>query len=357
MSDRELRADFEGLEDSEEREIAPWRRKWREFGKPILLFLITVATTTATGALFVHPDSFFPLTDGLSFSVPLLAILLCHEFGHYFAARHHGVPASLPYFIPLPPGLGLFGTMGAVISQEGTTDRRKLIDIGAAGPLAGLVVAIPVLIYGLTLSEVKPLVGLGQQEGNSLLYAGLKYLTKGAFLPSDGRDVMLHPTAFAGWAGLFVTMLNLLPIGQLDGGHVATAFFGNRYRRAARIVHQALPWLSLIAFGWIYRKLQLQSGPLPENASALEIAILSALPWMVWFVLLWVLGRLARGLDHPPVDDHTPLPRSRTALFWVVAVVFALIFMPVPFGTSVGAPVPQSALTTPAAATAMTVVP
>ncbi|HEY0713417.1 MAG TPA: site-2 protease family protein, partial [Polyangia bacterium] len=256
-----------------------------------------------------------------------------------------------PYFIPLPPGLGLFGTMGAVISQEGTTDRRKLIDIGAAGPLAGLVVAIPVLIYGLTLSEVKPLVGLGQQEGNSLLYAALKYFTKGDFLPSGGRDVILHPTAFAGWAGLFVTMLNLLPIGQLDGGHVATAYFGNRYRRAARIVHQALPWLSLVAFGWIYRQAQFQARGADwlTEVSPLEIAITSALPWMVWFFLLWILGRLARGLDHPPVDDRTPLPPSRTALFWVVAVVFALIFMPVPFGTSVGAPPPKAALLSPEA--------
>jgi membrane-associated protease RseP (regulator of RpoE activity) len=336
----------------ETHDVPAWRHRWREVGKPLLLFLLTVGTTTATGALFVHPASFFPLTDGLSFSVPLLAILLCHEFGHYFAARYHGVPASLPYFIPLPPGLGLFGTMGAVISQEGTTDRRKLIDIGAAGPLAGLVVAIPVLVYGLTLSEVKPLVGLAQQEGNSLLYAGLKYLTKGAFLPGGGRDVILHPTAFAGWAGLFVTMLNLLPVGQLDGGHVATAYFGNRYRRAARIVHQALPWLSLVAFGWIYRKVQMQAAesPLPYDISALEIAITSAMPWMVWFFLLWVLGRLARGLDHPPVDDYTPLPRSRSALFWLVAVVFALIFMPVPLGTSVGAPPPAAALLSPAAA-------
>jgi membrane-associated protease RseP (regulator of RpoE activity) len=314
--------------------------------RPLGLFILTVISTTVTGALFAHQGaSLFPLTDGFSYSVPLLAILLCHEFGHYFAARLHGVPASLPYFIPLPPGIGLFGTMGAVIAQDGTTDRRKLIDIGAAGPLAGLVVAIPVLAYGLTLSEVKPLVGLGQQEGNSILYLGLKYLLKGTFLPSGGMDVILHPTAWAGWAGLFVTMFNLLPIGQLDGGHIATAYFGNAYRSRARIVHMALPWLGLVAFGWVFRLVQTEAlgQILPDGLTPFEIAINAAFLWLGGFGLLWLLGRLAGGLDHPPVDDHVPLPKSRRGLFWVVAVVFALIFMPVPLRISVGAPPPEPA--------------
>ena len=307
--------------------------------KPLLLFALTVLSTTWTGALYVHHDSPFPLRDGFSFSVPLLSILVCHEFGHYFAAKLHRVPASLPYFIPLPFG---FGTLGAVISQTGTTDRRKLIDIGAAGPLAGLLVAIPVLAYGLHLSEVKPLVGLGAQEGNSLLYVGLKYLVKGALLPSQGMDVNLHPTAWAGWAGLLVTMFNLLPIGQLDGGHIATAYFGNRYRRAARVVHQVLPWLSLVAFAWVYRTVQREATGqiLPEDVTALGAAINAAVVWMIWFVVLWGLGRLTRGFDHPPVDDQVPLPPSRNALFWIVAVIFALIFMPVPLRMSVGAPLP-----------------
>ena len=311
-----------------------------EITKPLLLFLLTALSTTATGAMTAHHGPILPLRDGLSFSVPLLAILLCHEFGHYFAAKLHGVPASLPYFIPLPPGLGLFGTMGAVIGQAGTTDRRKLIDIGAAGPLAGLVVAIPVLAYGLTLSEVKPVVGIGMQEGNSLLYAGLKYLAKGTLLPSGGRDVDLHPTAWAGWAGLYVTMINLLPIGQLDGGHIASAYFGNRYRRIGRIFHQALPWLAVAAFGYVYRAVQREAlgRTLPDDMTTFGIAIQAALPWLVWFILLWGLGRLVRGLDHPSVDDQTPLPASRTALFWVVAVMFALIFMPVPLRVTVGAP-------------------
>jgi membrane-associated protease RseP (regulator of RpoE activity) len=323
-------------------ESAPRNRVWLH----LLLFAVTLFTTTATGALFVHPESFLPLQDGFAYSLPLLAILVCHEFGHYFAAKLHGVPASLPYFIPLPPGFGLFGTMGAVITQAGTTDRRKLIDIGAAGPLAGLAVAIPVLAYGLAHSEVKTLTGLGLQEGNSLLYALLKYAVKGAWLPGGGRDVILHPTAWAGWAGLLVTMLNLLPIGQLDGGHIATAYFGNRYRRIARIVHQTLPWLSLVAFGYVYRLAQREAfgQTLPGGLTPLEIAINAALAWFVWYILLALLGRLARGLDHPLVDEQPALPRSRIALFWVVALSFILIFMPVPLRWSIGAapPAPPS---------------
>src|SRR5690349_11423290 len=127
----------------------------------LALFLATMFSTTAHGAANLHPGgSIFPLRDGLSYSLPLMAILVCHELGHYFAALFHGVPASLPFFVPLPPGFGL-GTMGAVIVQAGTSDRKKLIDIGAAGPLAGLAVALPVLWYGLAHSSVGPQVGIG----------------------------------------------------------------------------------------------------------------------------------------------------------------------------------------------------
>ncbi len=219
----------------------------------VALFLTTLLTTTIQGALEQHGHSgIFPLSDGLSFSIPLMTILLCHEMGHYIAARIHRVPASLPYFVPLPPFIGLFGTMGAVILQSRTTDRRKLIDIGAAGPLAGLIVAIPVLAYGLHLSEIVPIQG-GMQEGNSILYAVLKRLVCGAWLPGHGIDVRLHPMAFAGWAGLFVTMLNLIPISQLDGGHVAIAFFGNSYGRASQFLRKMLLPLSVAVAFVVYR--------------------------------------------------------------------------------------------------------
>jgi len=306
----------------------------------VALFLLTLLTTTMQGAVEIHADSsMFPLTDGLSFSLPLMAILLCHEMGHYIAARWHHVPASLPYFVPLPPGIGLFGTMGAVILQSRTSDRRKLIDIGAAGPLAGLAVAIPVLIYGLWISPVQPLYGVGVQEGNSILYAILKRLILGAWLPGGGRDVMLHPTAMAGWAGLLVTMLNLLPVGQLDGGHVAIATFGNRYGRASRILQNLLPVLALAVAGFAYldatAKLAQLGAGLP--VSALNVAIAAGEPWLVWFVLLAILRRLSGGIDHPPVDDR-PLPASRVGLFWLVFVTFVIIFMPAPLRPSLGAP-------------------
>jgi membrane-associated protease RseP (regulator of RpoE activity) len=303
----------------------------------IALFLTTLFTTTAQGAL-LSSGSMFPLTNGLSFSIPLMAILLCHEMGHYIAARIHRVPASLPYFVPLPPGIGLFGTMGAVILQSRTSDRRKLIDIGAAGPLAGLVVAIPVLAYGLYLSPVGPIEG-GFQEGNSLLYALLKRVVCGMWLPDRGIDVNLHPIAFAGWAGLFVTMLNLIPISQLDGGHVAFAFMGNGYGRISPIIRRLLLPLAVVVTVAVYftTASEIARAGLEDQLSPWSIAIPAGMQWLVWYVMLGLLRRLSGGIDHPPVDDR-PLPLSRSILFGTVVTTFVLIFMPVPLRTNVGPP-------------------
>ena len=304
------------------------------------LFLLTFLTTTAQGAAYAHGGALTPLADGLTYSIPLMAILVFHEFGHYFAARAHGVHASLPYFIPLPPRLFLLGTMGAVIVQAETDDRRKLIDIGAAGPLAGLVLALPILYYGLLLSQVQVLTGEGLQEGNSILYALMKLAAKGEWLPSaDGRDVILHPIAWAGWAGLLVTMLNLLPVGQLDGGHIATAYFGNRYQRAASLVHRGLPVLAVVVLAVVYvgaRRDLAAAGDATPGRSALLIAATPAGSWVLWFVLMTLLKRMSGGEYHPPVADDRPLPRSRRVLFWVVCLTFLLIFMPVPLRRSVG---------------------
>ena len=165
---------------------------------------------------------------GWMFAVPLLTILLFHEFGHYFAARLHRVPASLPYFIPIPLSLGTFGAIIAM--PERIRSRNVLLDFGAAGPLAGLVVALVVLTIGLSLSPVLPLPDTGyMQEGQSLLYLGLKYLVLGPI--PEGYDVALHPTAAAGWAGLLLTVLNLIPYGQLDGGHISYSVLGSRSTR------------------------------------------------------------------------------------------------------------------------------
>jgi membrane-associated protease RseP (regulator of RpoE activity) len=295
------------------------------------LFLATFITTTASGALLAHPNGdIAPIKDGLTFSVPLLLILLCHELGHYLVARWHGVDASLPFFIPLPPWIGL-GTMGAVINmRQVTSDRRKLIDIGAAGPLAGLAVAIPVLLYGLSRSKVGPLAPHGLLEGNSLLYAWLKHVSTGLWLPNGKQDVYLHPTAYAGWAGLLVTMINLLPIGQLDGGHVATAYFGNRYNAFARRLHQIMPLLGVGVLVWVMHLLRGEMGAHYDPWIAFsKLALPAAFPWLMWYWLVGVVRRVGGGGNHPPVQTK-PLPASRKALFWLMVIVFISIFMPVP---------------------------
>jgi Zn-dependent protease len=296
------------------------------------LFLATFLTTTASGALYVHGAAGIPpIKDGLSYSLPLMLILLCHELGHYIVARRHGVPASLPYFIPFPLGLG---TLGAVISmRRNATDRKQLIDVGAAGPLAGLVVAIPFLVIGLLRSEVGPIVVPGadaMMEGNSILYAVTKWLVKGTWLPSGQSDVHLHPMAYAAWAGLLVTMINLLPIGQLDGGHIANAYFGNRYNRFAERLHKLLPVGAVAVFFWVLYLVKQETGSAWRLGPGVVLAMYSAVPWLVWFFLVGLMRRMTGGVNHPPVDDQ-PLPRSRRLLFWVVAVVFVAVFMPVPY--------------------------
>jgi len=302
--------------------------------RPLLhagLFLATFLTTTMTGAVHVHGGaSIGPMNDGLIYSVPLMLILLCHELGHYVVARRHGVQASLPYFIPFPFGLG---TMGAVIGmRRSTTDRRKLIDVGAAGPLAGLAVAIPVLIIGLLRSPIGPAVHPGVDslmEGNSILYAVLKRLVKGAWLPSSDNDVELDPMAYAGWAGLLITMINLLPIGQLDGGHIASAYFGNRYNRFAERLRWSLPVLAAGVFFWVMHVVKGEMGKGWNPRVGQQVATGAALFWVVWFLLVTLMRRMAGGMNHPPVDER-PLPRSRRALFWLMVVVFVTVFMPVP---------------------------
>jgi membrane-associated protease RseP (regulator of RpoE activity) len=309
------------------------------------LFLATFLTTTATGALHAHHGAgIAPIGDGLSYSLPLILILLCHELGHYIVARRHGVAVSLPYFIPLLPGLGL-GTLGAAIGmRDATTDRKRLIDVGAAGPLAGLAVAIPFMIYGLSQSEVGPRIGVAApgslvtMEGNSILYLLMKWIIKGAWLPNSQSDVFLHPTAYAAWAGLLITMINLLPIGQLDGGHIASAYFGNRYNRVAEVLRRSLPVVAIVVFFWVLYVVKGEAGAAWNLRAASLVAMAAAFFWVLWYLLVAVMRRMTGGVNHPPVDDK-PLPRSRRALFWLMVVVFVAVFMPVPLRqVMVGAP-------------------
>jgi hypothetical protein len=265
-----------------------------------ILFVVTMFTTLLAGSFYEDGT----LLSGAPFAFTLLAILGTHEFGHYFVARYHRADVTLPYFIPFPALRGFLslGTMGAVIQlRSPIRNRKQLFDIGVAGPLAGLVVAIPLLIYGLSQSPVQHLSPHSSyiQEGNSLLYLGLKYLVHGQILPRDGLDVSINSMTYAAWIGLFVTCLNLLPMGQLDGGHVAYALFGRVAWQLARITAGAL-------------------------------FILAFLGWEGW--LLWVILPFVFGLKHPPpLNDHTPLGGRRKALGVVMIVIFILVFIPVPF--------------------------
>lgn len=313
----------------------------------VALFAATVVTVFQAGTMWAATDGIDVSWSGLAtgqvpvrmlvrgwvFAVPLLSILLAHEFGHYIAARIHRVRASLPFFIPMP--FGMFGTMGAVIAmRERIASRRALLDIGAAGPIAGMIVAIPTLVWGLMHSEVHVVTGSGLQEGQSLLYFLLKRLTVGPI--PEGSDVFLHPTALAGWTGLFVTMINLLPVGQLDGGHIAYALLQQRAHRVARVVHLILLPLLLainvgikIAAGLSTTSIDLFSLPPGQMAAQGALLVLASVLdfWAVWFVLLLALGK-----PHPPTEPG-PLGPVRTAVAIGCLVLFVLLFMPTPLST------------------------
>jgi membrane-associated protease RseP (regulator of RpoE activity) len=274
---------------------------------PAVLFLATIFTVLVTGALNEGADLMNDpgaILVGLPFAVTVLAILVTHEMGHYVVGRLRQAPMSLPYFIPMPPGLTLFGTLGAVIVQrEPMEDRRTVLEIGIAGPLAGLVVAIPLLLYGLSTSPVGPPPPLPPgyvriQEGNSLLYIAMKWAVFGKYLPSGGEDVSLNGVAMGAWIGLLVTMLNLLPIGQLDGGHVAYALLGRK--------------ADYLAYGTI--------------AVCLALGVLVSSSWILLPLLTLVIGP-----RHPePLNDISRLDWPHAALAVFGLIVFVLLFMPVP---------------------------
>ncbi|HEX7878611.1 MAG TPA: site-2 protease family protein [Candidatus Eisenbacteria bacterium] len=248
----------------------------------IALFLATIATTWFTG--------------GPLYAASVLAILLSHEMGHYLTALHYRVPATPPYFIPMP--FGLFGTFGAVIrmATQGA-NRRILFDIAVAGPIAGMVLAVPACVIGLRLSRVVTVANAGEIHlGSSLLFQWLSDLVVGKLGP--GQDIELHPVAFAGWAGLFVTSLNLIPVGQLDGGHVAYALLG---RRAHKLAY-------LVAAGFV------------------ALTIFVSWSWLVVAVMVALFG-----LRHPPTgDDWTPVDTKRMILGVFLLLMFVITFTPRP---------------------------
>lgn len=296
-------------------QVSPASSPWLN----VLLFAATVLTTLVAGALMEGQlpwTGLDALLAGAPFSIAILSILGTHELGHYFVARYYGMQVSLPYFIPfLPFPLGI-GTMGAVIRMKSPmTSRKALFDVGLAGPVAGLVVAIPVLALGLRLSELVPAHAAGNNMalllGEPLLYKGISHLVLGS-LP-ETVDVLLNPIAFAGWVGLFVTAMNLLPAGQLDGGHIAYAVWGRAHRYLAQTT-----FVGLVVMG---------IGPF----------LLSKLPgmgtvpgWSGW--LIWALLLSFFGLRHPPaLDDVTPLAGPRRFVGVLAIALVVTLITPVPF--------------------------
>ncbi|MEW5745699.1 MAG: site-2 protease family protein [Nitrospirota bacterium] len=272
----------------------------------LVLFALTFLTTLAAGALqqginiISEPGR---LVEGLPFAGTLMSILLCHELSHYIASKRHHTRATLPYFIPAP---SIIGTFGAFIKMKSPIITRKaLIDIGASGPIAGFVVSVAACIAGLSMSNVVPVAGAegALTLGDSLLFSFLAELVLGA-APAH-HDILLHPVAFAGWIGLFVTSLNLIPIGQLDGGHIAYAILGDRHRYLSIVLVALLAVLGISAL---------------LGASGWE-------GWLVWAVLMLVLG-----IKHPPVLYwEAPLDPKRQAIGFLSLIIFIITFIPSPF--------------------------
>ena len=278
-----------------------------------VLFALTLATTTLAGvdhyAGFatdylqrpLHASVSALLVRGLWYSLTILAILGCHELGHYLACRYYDVDASLPFFLPVPPPM-LTGTLGAFIRiREPIPSKRMLFDIGIAGPIAGFLVAVPALFVGLAMSRVThvPANFTGVELGEPLLFKAASKLLWGT--PPEGFSLNLHPMAFAAWFGLLATALNLFPIGQLDGGHISYAVLGRRstYVTLAMIV---------VALGLVW----------------------FSTSWLVWTILM-IAMLFAFGPRHPrTADEHVPLDRARVVLALVALAMFILCFTPAP---------------------------
>ena len=267
----------------------------------LVLFILTFLSMLVAGALFQKGVDIFReprrIIEGLPFALTLMVILLSHELSHYFTSRKHHTKATLPYFIPAP---SLIGTFGAFIKMKSPIITRKaLIDIGASGPIAGFILSVIAAVVGLHYSSLVPVTETtgGLRLGDSILFSLLERVVIGT--PPDSYDILLHPVAFAGWIGLFVTSLNLIPIGQLDGGHIAYAFLREHHRVLSIVLVVTLLVLGL--FFW-------------------EM-------WAVWGVLMVVLG-----LKHPPVIYwEVPLDGKRKCAGALAFVIFIITFMPSPF--------------------------
>lgn len=287
----------------------------RRLGLPVLLFALTVFTTMLMGAGFEecfqknepldlgrtwdiftgltrHPGA---LLAGIPFSFALLGILLAHEFGHYFACRHYGIDATLPYFLPAPTLIGTFGAF--ILIRSPIYSRRALFDVGVAGPLAGFALILPALTAGVAMS--KTVAGIGGRGdfafGAPLI---LRFFERMFFPGAPSAGIYLHPVAVAAWGGLLATALNLLPIGQLDGGHIMYSFFGEWHRILSRVFVAALVPLGLYFREW---------------------------SWLAWALVLFLFA-----LRHPVIVDRRGMGAARVALGCLALAIFLLSFTPVP---------------------------
>jgi membrane-associated protease RseP (regulator of RpoE activity) len=322
------------------------------------LFILTFFTTCIAGALWANQD-FTDLGNfyyGATYAVLILTFLTCHEFGHYIAARIHGVDATLPYYIPFPPSVYFpnFGTFGAVIkTKTPILSRKALFDIGAAGPIAGFIVCFIFLIIGLVTLPSKDFIytlhpeyltkfngeipNYGLHFGDTILY----WLMAKLFANPEGwlppmNEIYHYPFLNVGWFGLFVTSLNLLPLGQLDGGHIVYAMFGKFHSKIARVVFWVL---FIIGFGSIfstfYELLQIDD---PNRIFLfVQKVFLPPLEWLKsqvpWYFECWggwlfwaIIARIFIKLDHPPIEDNTELSSGRKALGWIAILIFILSF-------------------------------
>ena len=278
-----------------------------------LLFALTLVTTCLVGAamqsdfernipfdlehslelwgyFWRHPAE---LVQGLPYSLTLLLILLAHEFGHYVASTFHRVDASLPYFLPSP----ILGTFGAFIRiRSPIYSRRALFDIGIAGPLAGFIFLVPALAVGIAFSKVMP--GIAHEGSHHFGIPMLQWLLERAIFPgAPSADIYLHPVARAAWVGMFATAMNLLPIGQLDGGHILYSFFPARHRTISKAL-----CILMLPLGLFWKA------------------------WFFWAVILWWLGR-----RHPVIYDSSELGDARRKLAWLALAIFILCFTYQPF--------------------------
>jgi len=285
----------------------PVARKKKSIWMNIILLVATIFSTTLAGALqwvdihqvdWMNMFSLDYLLNGfIFFSVPLMLILGIHEMGHYFMSKKHHVDASLPFFIPLPPPF-ILGTFGALIStREPIPNRKALLDIGIAGPLCGFLVAIPVSFLGFFFMEQHPY--LLPSTGENLILLPPLLLQGIASLFSIPANAIIHPTLFAGWVGIFLTAVNLLPVGQLDGGHIARAVLKEKHKYLSWGIVFLLAGLSLFYTGWL----------------------------MFVIILLLLIGTQ----HQPPLNEITPLDTKRKLLCVVILVIFILSFAPIPF--------------------------